>query len=154
MIEKCANSILGSAHKDPATPPPIVGNQWPKRWLRRHSQYIRKKTRAINAARKCSHDHSAIYHWFETLQRTIEEHGVTHEDIWNLDEIGFQIGVERDQWIITQDHNNKRYANSNTNREHVSVVETINPAGSSIPPFICYVWMVSQRREALWLPLI
>lgn len=80
------------------------------------------------------------------------------EDIWNFDETGFQIGVGKDQWIVTRDRDKKRYTGSNTNREHVTVVEAINPAGSFIPPFIvmpgrCHLagWFDFTEKEVLLL---
>lgn len=59
------------------------------------------------------------------------------DDIWNFDEIGFQIGVGRDQWIITRDFSSQKpHIGMNTNREYVTVVEAINSKGNTCPPLI------------------
>lgn len=65
MIENTANSLLRLAHTNPDTPPPIVGDKWLKRWLRRHPQYNQRRSRAIELDRKRAEDREGIQEWFK-----------------------------------------------------------------------------------------
>jgi hypothetical protein len=74
--------------------------------------------------------------WFESLQRTIEKYGIQFEDIYNFDERSFQIGVGKDQWIVTREPRRKIVSGNHTNREYVTVVEAIPTDGFIVPPLI------------------
>ena len=77
-----------------------------------------------------------IQDWFNRLFNTINEHGIAEEDIWNFDETGFNIGIGRDQWIVTREVKKQAWIGINTNREYAIVVETINTIGQVIKPYI------------------
>ncbi|KAI9039381.1 DNA-binding domain-containing protein [Aspergillus affinis] len=135
MVRTAADSILKEAHDDPNTLPPTVGDKWLSRWLIRHPQYNMKKARAIEVERRRTHNRDDLEDWYRRLQSVIAVHGILDNDIWNFDETGFQIGIGKDQWIITRDHT-KTYLGLNSNREYVTVVEAISAAGDLCPPFI------------------
>ena len=137
MIQSSANSILKSTHTNLDTPPPTVSEKWLNRWLGRHPEYKKRRSRAIELDRKRAEDHEVIQEWFQKLHRTIQNHGILKEDIYNFDETGFNIGVGRDQWIITRDFNTKKpHIGMNSNREYVTVVEAVNTDGWTCPPLI------------------
>ncbi|KAI9041891.1 uncharacterized protein KD926_006437 [Aspergillus affinis] len=135
MVRTAADSILKEAHDDPNTLPPTVGDKWLSRWLIRHPQYNMKKARAIEVERRRTHNRDDLEDWYRRLQSVIAVHGILENDIWNFGETGFQIGIGKDQWIITRDHP-KTYLGLNSNREYVTVVEAISAAGDLCPPFI------------------
>jgi hypothetical protein len=85
--------------------------------------------------------------WFQKLQAVIAKHGITDYDIYNFDETGFQIGVSKDQWIITRDPRGKQYIASSSNRDYATIVEAINAAGFSIPP---YIILSAQCKQWGW----
>ncbi|OQE67747.1 hypothetical protein PENNAL_c0164G07715 [Penicillium nalgiovense] len=60
-------------------------------------------------------------HW--DYERVVTERAIQPEDIYNFDETGFQIGVGRDQWIITLEPRKKLFNGNVTNRESVTVVD-------------------------------
>lgn len=43
-----------------------------------------------------------IRHYFDRLQKVISDNGIAEQDIWNMDERGFQIGVGEGQHVGTQ----------------------------------------------------
>jgi hypothetical protein len=59
------------------------------------------KQKPIKLERKIAHDPVLIRDWFSRFYALRKEFGVVKEDIWNYNKTGFQIGVERTQWIIT-----------------------------------------------------
>ena len=62
------------------------------------------------------------------------EKGIQSGDCWNMDKSGFQIGLGRNQKIITKDICHQSYIGSTSNCELVMVVETISGGGKAIPP--------------------
>ena len=65
--------------------------------------------------------------------------------MYNFDETGFCIGIGKDQWIITRDPNRQAYLVSSTNRELVSVCETISADGAALPPMIIVPGVIHQE---------
>ena len=62
------------------------------------------------------------------------EKGIQSGDCWNIDKSGFQIGLGRNQKIITKDICHQFYIGSASNHELVTVVEAISGGGKVIPP--------------------
>ena len=77
-----------------------------------------------------------VERWFEDYKQVITEHGICQQDIYNFDETGFQIGVGRDQFIITRHLKKKLFNGSVTNRESVTVLEAVSVDGFVCPPLI------------------
>jgi hypothetical protein len=136
LVEKAANSILREGRSPLLTPPPTIGGHWINRFFNRHPEYKIQRIRAIDVDRKKAHEPAIIQDWFSRLKKVIEEHGIHESDIWNFDETGFNIGIGRDQWIVTCEFKKPLYRGSNTNREYATVVEAVNATGDIIPPFI------------------
>jgi len=57
-------------------------------------------------------------------------------DIYNFDELGFRVGIGKDQWIITREPYRKAYISTDTNRELVTMMETISGDGVDLLPMI------------------
>lgn len=70
--------------------------------------------------------------WYDSYRETIAQHGITADDIWNFDETCFNIGVGRDQWIITREPKRQISGGFGTNREYATAVEVISAADSTI----------------------
>lgn len=141
QIEAAANSILREAYGVTSL---RVSEHWIKRFLGRHPEYYRRRRRALDLERMQAHDKSSIELWFRSYHDAIERYGITPQDIWNFDETGFQIGVGKDQFIITREPKKKIFSGANTNRESVPVIEAVNTTGSVISPLI-----VLSSRQAL-----
>lgn len=57
-------------------------------------------TRSLDLQRKLSEDLAIITAWFKTLQKTIKEYEIHPDNITNMDEKGFMIGVAASAYII------------------------------------------------------
>ena len=58
---------------------------------------------------KLAHDSVVLSNWFERLQALRAKFGVQDEDIWNMDETGFRVGVGKSRWIITTSISKRTY---------------------------------------------
>jgi len=75
---------------------------------------------------------------FTKFKNAKDLYGILDDDMWNLDETGFQIGVGGSQKIITVDPKRKNYVLDPDNRELVTALATIGGNGRKIPPFIIF----------------
>ena len=77
--------------------------------------------------------------YFEKIGRIIREKGITKLDIWNIDETKFRIGCGKAQLVVTMDLNKPFCMINLKNRDYITSVKCIGPAGETIPP----MWFVS-----------
>ncbi|KAJ5969218.1 hypothetical protein N7501_005466 [Penicillium viridicatum] len=136
QIAIAANSILEEDHHDESIPPPQIGDHWLQRFLKRHPKYYVRRRRALDIERATALDKTVVERWFEDYQRVVTEHSICQQDIYNFDETGFQIGVGRDQFIITRHPKKKLFNGSVTNRESVTVLEAVSADSFVYPPLI------------------
>jgi hypothetical protein len=122
-----------------------------KRFLERNPQYHRRRRRALDVERSCALDKGVVEAWFQDYIHVINENGILPEDIYNFDETGFQIGVGKDQWIITREPKRKIFNGSVTNRESVTVMEAVSATGFVCPP----LFILSAKQMLLrWFDAI
>jgi hypothetical protein len=76
----------------------------------------------------------------------IQEEGVPPESIWNMDETGFQIGVGKDQLVITK-CKRAHYFSKPKNRESATAIKAISVGGHYIPAFLI---LSGQIHQAQW----
>jgi len=136
-VTSCAHDILRRNHpRSSPDPPPTVSEVWSKRFLNRYPEFYIRQQKAIEEQRKKAHDLEVILDWFARYQSLCQERGILVGDWYNFDEIGFRIGVGRDQWIVTMDSNQQAYLGSSTNRELVTLCEAIRGDGYVLPPML------------------
>jgi len=75
-----------------------------------------------------------------------QQYNIQSGDIYNFDETGFCISIGHDQWIITRDPTCPVYLGSMTNRELVTVCETIRGDGAVLPPMIIVPGVIHQQH--------
>ncbi|KAM4067405.1 Tc5 transposase DNA-binding domain-containing protein [Hirsutella rhossiliensis] len=73
--------------------------------------------------------------FLKRLEEVVQEQGIPPEDIWNMDETGFRIGVGKDQLIVTK-RKRAHYFGIPENRESATDIEAISAGGACIPPFL------------------
>ena len=136
MITSAANSILRRCHIDQAIPPPTVSHMWTKRFLDRHPEYYVRKQKTLDQDRKKAHHPDDLSDWFRRYKAKRDEKGIQDADCYNFDETGFRIGIGKDQWVVTREPTRPLYLPSSSNRELVTVCETVSSDGEVLPPMI------------------
>jgi hypothetical protein len=142
QISKTANSILVRSHTGPR-PAPHVGEKWSDRFLQRYPEYHVRKQKSINIERKEAHHPDDIQVFFDRYKEIVSEKRIQACDLYNFDETGFRIGQGRHQKIITRDPKLNSYIESSTNRDFITLIETICGHGWTLPPMI----IVSASRH-------
>ena len=132
QVTTAANVFL--TRTSPDNPP--VSKAWTRRFLERRPELFLRKQKPLDLERAAAHDINELSDWYSRLKGVIDEFAIGVDDIWNIDETGFRVGVGRNQWIVTHNSARRLYLPSPQNRESLTVVEGISAAGSVVPPFI------------------
>jgi hypothetical protein len=89
-------------------------------------------------------DKGVVEKWFDKYTRIVKENGILPGDIYNFEETGFQIGVGKDQWIITREPKRKIFNGSVTNRESVTVIKAVSADG-----FVCLPLIILSSKQMM-----
>ena len=79
---------------------PLSVRDWVSRFVHRHDEIRSKYTSRYEYQRAKCEDPQVILRWFELVQNTIEKYGILEQDIYNMDETGFQMGVATTSKVI------------------------------------------------------
>ncbi|KAE8179585.1 hypothetical protein CF328_g9433 [Tilletia controversa] len=145
LIRASANQLLFEAHTSSSTRAPTVGDKWVTNFLGRHPELALVKQKSQELLRM-SHDRATCAQFFQKLKDVVAKHGIVAEDIWNMDEIGFRIGIGGSQWIVTLCHSHEARVASSTSRESVTCIEAVSVGGNHISPMVIVAG--SQHSEA------
>ena len=122
-----------------------MSNHWAPRFLKRYPQYFVRKQVSLDVNRKNAHQPDTIRAWFEKYLAVCKQYNIEEGDKYNFDETGICIGIGHDQWIITRDPTRQSCLGSSTNRELVSVCETISGDGIALPPMVIVPGIIHQE---------
>jgi hypothetical protein len=136
MLRSVANSILARNHHEPHTPPPFIGLDWSRRFLKRHSEYIKRKLKPLIHDRKNTHNPTDIRIYFEKFKAAYDFFGIQIGDIYNYNKTGFRVGIGRIYKVITRLKNRRLYLSDPNNRKSITSVETIYADRTVTDPFI------------------
>ncbi|KAE8213290.1 hypothetical protein CF319_g9184 [Tilletia indica] len=147
LIQASADQLLRDAHQDSNTTPPVVGKNWVKNFMKRHPQVHRVKQKPREISRM-TQDRENLSWWFKKLENVVKKQGILPDDIWNVDEIGFRIGIGKSQWIITLCPSREAHLASETNRETLTCIEAVSAVGAHISPMV--IISANQHTEG-WI---
>ena len=134
IIREMANKLLAERNRDP------VGKHWPDNFIKRVPKLKTRWTRSYDRQRALNKDIRSINGWFNLICSTKEKWGIPNQDVYNFDETGFMMGVISSQLVVTrEDRRRKPKLVQPGNREWTTVVQGINAACWTIPPYIIFV---------------
>ena len=127
----------------------IIGGHWVNRFIRRHPELKSRYTRKLDYQRAKCEDSKLIKAWFARVQETIEKYGIMKENIYNMDETGFQMGVASTTKVVCGSETKQSHARALQpgNREWVTAIVAVNAMGWSLPPQIIFA---AAKHQSLW----
>jgi len=135
-----------------------IGKHWIDRFLQRHNELQKGKSRSRTMARIKALDPEYIQSYFKELERVIQENQVELQDIYNMDETGFQMGQTTGEHCIFDPSLGPPITASVGTTQWVSVIETIAADGHSIEPYVIYVgkepqnnWFLPSNQLPNWI---
>jgi hypothetical protein len=149
QIEMAANHFLEKQHEatkvdapgsTTASEAPVVSSNWARRYVKRNPDLTTVVQKPLSTARAWAQRPEVVAEYFNNLRSTIEKYGITPENIWNMDETGFRVGIGGPRKVVVSasSRGKNHYLASESERETVTLTECINGAGSSIPPMITF----------------
>lgn len=112
-----------------------IGELWVNQFIKRHPELESKYTRQYDYQRAKCEDPGLIKGWFSHVQETILKYGILEQDIYNMDETGFQMGMASTAKVVCGSETRDSHAKSiqPRNQEWITVIIAINAAGSVLP---------------------
>lgn len=150
-VHYLAQLLLSARLKSPQKA--TIGELWVNRFIKRHPELKSKYTRQYDYQRAKCEDPGLIKNWFSCVQETILKYGILEQDIYNMDETGFQMGMASTAKVVCGSETRDSHAKSIQpgNREWITVIIAINAAGSVLPPQII---IAGKKHQSQWYPAI
>ncbi|KAL6161704.1 hypothetical protein ACJQWK_08924 [Exserohilum turcicum] len=150
-VRRMADALLAARGQDP--PPPPVGKNWVSRFVQSQPELQTKWTRRFNSQRADYEDPTTITAWFKLIEETRQTYGVLDQDIYNVDETGFAMGVAGTSKVVTSsDRVGRAVVIQPGNREWVTAIECVNASGWCLPPLVILSGKVHQSSWYNGLP--
>jgi hypothetical protein len=145
MLANFARDITG---KEP-------GKNWATRWLKSHSdELISRYSMGLDLDRKKADSAWKYTLYFELLGRKIEQYNLTPDQIWNMDEKGFLLGiVTREKRIFSKtkyEDGGYKQNLQDGNREWITTIACICANGNALSPSLIYMAKTGNIQES-WL---
>jgi len=119
-------------------PQPEPSMSWLTKFIKRelHDEFHMIKTKPIALQRVAAQDYETITNWFYKYQQFLIEKGIKGEDIWNMDETGFRVGIPGGQTVIVPCNVTELYTPSPKNRISITIIESVCSNGTVIAPVL------------------
>ena len=115
-----------------------LGVNWHEGFMARHPDLRAKWSRAIDQQRAFTNNPSLIYHWFQLFSETKARYNIADEDVWNIDEKGYMMGVSAGAKVVLHRSIKEAFTSMPGNREWVTCIEAVRINGEVIPPYIIF----------------
>ena len=125
--------------------PTVLGVNWQQYFLHRHPDLQAKYSRTLDQERLFAENEEIFQHWFDLFLSMKEKHGILDEDIYNMDEKGFMMGVAASAKVVISKHEKQAFSAQSGNREWVSLIESICTTGRSLPLFVIFKGVNKQK---------
>ena len=136
-VQNMADLLL--VNHNTSKPPLTVEINWVWNFVQHHDILKTHFSQKYNHQWALCEDSDKIQKWFEFIQSTIEEWGITNENIYNFNEMGFAMGMVAITKVITQaeKHSHSSLVQSG-NWEWVTAIKTINASGWVLPSMVIF----------------
>ena len=109
-----------------------VGDHWFKRFLKRHLEVKKRRTRSILAEHKDVYEFKKLKIYFKQLNETLNEHEVIVSNTWNMNEIDFRVNYGRSRIVLILNTRKSSKTVNPNNREYLTFLKVINDEEDSI----------------------
>jgi hypothetical protein len=131
------------------------GKNWAGRWIKAHSdKLVLRFSTGLDVQRKRADSAYKYSLYFELLARKIEQYEISPEQIYNMDEKGFMIGITtRSKRIFSRrqyEQGSLKQHLQDGNREWITTIACICADGTALPPGLIYMAKSGKIQES-WL---
>ena len=118
------------------------------RFVSRHSELKSGYSRTMNAIRLSALDSDIVEAFFAEFNRLQTTYKVALEDIYNMDETGFQMGQNQADYVVYNSTQGRPVEADSENTNWIIIIECIT-VNSSIKPYMIFK---GKQPETNWLP--
>ena len=126
-----------------------LGQHWTTRFLQRHPSLQTSYGRPMDIQRLLSLDPNIITTYFNKVAELRHQYGIELDDMWNMDEKGFQMGQCGGEQIIVNKSIGPPVIPSTGTSKWVTIVECISAAGQVLKPMVIHI---GKEPEDHWFP--
>ena len=126
-----------------------IGQQWVQRFLLRHPQLQSVIGVRIEASRLHNITKEILNRWLNAFAVAFEEHHITMENSYNMDETGNGMGMVAATRVIVDSSVGSRVQAEPGRQEWITAIECICADGTSIPPLIIFA---GENLIHNWVP--
>lgn len=119
--------------------PETTGPTWVSRFIQRHPEIKSKFVRKFNYKRSCCEDPKIMKNWFDLVQDITTEYQIMPDDSYNMDEVGFAMGMISTCMVVTNSERKDRpKLLQSENREWTTVIAGVSASGWALAPMIIF----------------
>ena len=130
------------ATDNPIKPP---NKNWPRAFGKRNLELKARRVRAIDWKRHENNMYVKITHWFEVIDRVIQDPAILRENVYNMDETGVMLSMLGSVKVLVGKDGLRNYRGAGVKRTMVTAIECVSADGRSLPPLI--IWPASTHRS-------
>jgi hypothetical protein len=131
FVEAAADPITGILDVS------CVGEQWYRKFLRRHPDLKAVHSRSLDYDRAKANDPNTITEYFQLVADTISKYQIKSNLIFNMDEKGFLIGlIRKSMKVIISSREKNAFLRQPGNRQTITVIEAIGTGFQDVPPMV------------------
>ncbi len=129
-----------------------LGKHYVERLIARHPELKTRRNRQMDIKRLIALDSGIIERFFAEFEHLCSMYGVKSQDIYNINETGFQIGQTASKYVVFNPAMGRPVALISDNTQWVSIIECINTE-KAIKPYLIFVgkspkhYMFPQHKE-------
>ena len=117
----------------------VISRNWAYNFIKCCNELKNTYSRRYNYQQAKCKDPKIICKWFNLIQITIIQYGITTEDIYNFDETGYTMGLTTITKVVTRaDLHGKCQVIQPGNHEWITLIECISSTGWALPPCIIF----------------
>jgi hypothetical protein len=125
-----------------------LGQHFITRFISRHSELKGGRNRTMDAKRMSALDTEIVEAFFLDFERLKAKYNVEIDDIYNVDETGFQMGHNQSEYVVYNSTQGLLISTKSENTNWVSIIECISTK-RAIKPYIIFK---GKRPETNWFP--
>ncbi len=129
-----------------------IGINYTQKFMNRHKDLKSKYIPPLDKERANAQDPVLLQGWFELFQQTKTRFQIQEEDIYNMDEKGFMMGVVAKLKVIISKYDKNKYMTQCGNREWVSLIKCVSMDGRALKPWVIFKAKLIQKAWKESLP--
>jgi hypothetical protein len=133
-------------------PSAILGKNWVYRFLQRHPELSTGRNKSSEKSRILATIPRQLEGWYTHLAEIIRRYSITYSDIWNIDEIGYQMGHSQKEQVVFSRATGPPISIASSTTGWVSVLECISASGESLMPLVIHRGKSFNKPLDSWFP--